>query len=170
MKKMVRGLGLTLCGALLLQGCYGNFALTRKLYNWNGSIGDKWVQSLVMFALGVIPVYAVAAGVDYLILNTIQFWTGKNPVALKAGEKEIQMVEYQGKKYRLTATTNRLEVMPLDGKSAPASLVYDPATRSWSAESDAGTRRLIEMVGPDGNLADLIYPDGHRERVEVSAN
>lgn len=22
-------------------GCYGNFTLTRKLYEWNGSLGDK---------------------------------------------------------------------------------------------------------------------------------
>jgi len=95
---------------LQVQGCYGQFALTRKLYAWNGTVGDKWVKSIVMFALCVIPVYELAGFADWALLNTIQFWTGKSPVVLKEGEKEIQMVEYKGNQYRLTATTNRLDV------------------------------------------------------------
>ena len=68
----------------------------------------------------------------------------------------------------MTASTNRIEVVPLDGKSAPASLVFDPTTRVWSAESAAGSARLFEMVGTDGTIANLIYPDGHKERVELA--
>ena len=170
MKKTVRGLSLVLGAAMLLQlqGCYGQFGLTRKLYAWNGSVGDKWINSLLMCAMVIVPVYGIAGFVDAVVLNLIEFWTGKNPVTLKPGEKDVQVVEYQGRKFRITATTNRLDVVPLDGKSAPASMVFDPATRSWSAESANGRHRLAEMVGPEGTLADLIYPDGHRERVELS--
>jgi hypothetical protein len=169
MKRMTRGLTLAVGAAMLLQmqGCYGKFALTRKLYTWNGSLGDKWINSLATFAMVVIPVYGAAGFVDYVILNTIEFWTGKNPVTLKTGEKDVKVVEYQGRKFQLTATPNRLEVVPMDGKSAPASLVFDPATHTWSAESASGNARLFEMVGPDGTVANLIYPDGHKERVEL---
>lgn len=170
MKKMVRGFSLVVGAAMMLQvtGCYGNFALTRKLYNWNGTLGDKWINSVATWVMVILPVYGIAGFVDFAILNLIEFWTGKNPVTLKPGEKDIKVVEHEGRKYRLTATTNRLEVEPLDGQSAPASLVFDPSTGSWSAESDNGSRRLIEMVGTEGNVADLIYPDGTKQRVELS--
>jgi hypothetical protein len=169
MKRMTRGLTIVVGGAMLLQmqGCYGKFALTRKLYAWNGSLGDKWINSLATFVMIALPVYGVAGFVDYVILNTIEFWTGKNPVTLKTGESDVKVVEYQGRKYQITATTNRLDVVALDGKTAPASLVFDPATHSWWGESEKGSNRLVEMVGSDGTVANLIYPDGHKERVEL---
>jgi len=172
MKRMTRGITIVAGAAMLLQmeGCYGKFALTRKLYAWNGTLGDKWINSLATFAMVVIPVYGAAGFVDYVILNTVEFWTGKNPVTLKTGEKDVKVVEYQGRKFQITATPNRLEVVPMDGKTAPASLVFDPASQTWSAESAQGRARLFEMVGPDGTVANLIYPDGHKERVELPLN
>jgi hypothetical protein len=121
-----------------------------------------------MFALASVQVYTVAGAVDWVILNTIEFWTGKNPVTLKDGEKDVKVVQYRGREFRITATPNRLDVVALDGKTAPASLVYDPATRTWSAESATAKARLFEMVGTDGTIANLIYPDGHKERVELA--
>ena len=64
-----------------LTGCFGKFALVRKVYGFNETVGDKWLRSLLMFALVVIPVYQVAGLFDYVILNVIEFWTGNNPAA-----------------------------------------------------------------------------------------
>ncbi|MDB5106171.1 MAG: hypothetical protein JWP91_3860 [Fibrobacteres bacterium] len=163
----------TLVGAAMLlqvQGCYGNFSLTRKVYNWNGTLGDKWINSVVMFALAIVPVYGACGFLDWVIFNPIQFWTGKNPVTLNAGEKDIQMVQWKGGEYRLTATTNRLDVQQIiDGKpGAPVSLVYDIRTQSWSAGNAKEQHRIIEMVSEDGRVADLVYPDGHKQRVELA--
>jgi hypothetical protein len=167
---MVRGISLVMGAAMLLQvqGCYGKFALTRKLYNWNGTLGDKWINTLGTWAMVIIPIYGLAGFADFVILNTIEFWTGKNPVTLKDGEKDVKVVQYHGREFRITATPNRLDVVALDGKTAPASLVYDPASRTWSAESATAKARLFEMVGTDGTIANLIYPDGHKERVELA--
>ncbi|MEO6097044.1 MAG: DUF3332 family protein [Fibrobacteria bacterium] len=174
MKKSIRysSLFLGLAMVMQLQGCYGNFTLTRKLYTWNGTLGDKWINSVVMFAMCVIPVYGIAGFVDYVVLNTVQFWTGKNPVVMKPGEKEIQVVQWKGKEYRLTATTNRLDVEPMaNGKAGvAASLIFDMRTQSWSASAPGSQSRIIEMVGDEGNIADLIYPDGHKQRVELVQN
>lgn len=174
MKKSIRAFSLLIGTAMLvqLQGCYGNFALTRKVYAWNGTVGDKWINSVVTWVLVVVPVYGAVGAVDFLVLNTIQFWTGNNPVTLKAGEKDIRTVKWQGEDYLLTATANRLDVQRLvDGKAqAPVSLVFDMRTRSWTAVSGTESRRLIEMVGETGRIADLIYPDGHRQRVELAGN
>lgn len=76
---------LLLLGTLQL-ACYGRFGLTRSLYDWNGRVsGNKVVQSVVMWALIVIPVYEVVGFVDFIILNPVEFFTGSNPVAAKDG-------------------------------------------------------------------------------------
>ena len=70
-----------LSSTLLLSSCIGSFNLTQKLYSWNKSAGDKWVNELVFIALCVIPVYEIAIAVDALVLNSIEFWTDENPIA-----------------------------------------------------------------------------------------
>ncbi|MDR2728834.1 MAG: DUF3332 domain-containing protein, partial [Chitinispirillales bacterium] len=65
-----------------LSGCYGSYALFNKVQSWNGSIGDKWVNSVVNFVFWIIPVYGISLLADFFILNTIEFWVGSNPVAM----------------------------------------------------------------------------------------
>lgn len=67
--------------AVLFTGCYGNYALFNKVKDFTGSFGDKWINSVVNFVAWCIPAYEVSLFVDVLILNTIQFWTGSNPIA-----------------------------------------------------------------------------------------
>ena len=61
-------------------GCFGRFALTRRIYDWNEHVsGDKWVRSLV-FVL-IIPIYGVVNLFDALFANVVEFWSGHNPMA-----------------------------------------------------------------------------------------
>jgi hypothetical protein len=63
MKKHTRLISLILASALLLislSGCFGNFALTRKAYQFNESISDKWVQQAVFWIMNIVPVYYAA--------------------------------------------------------------------------------------------------------------
>jgi hypothetical protein len=83
-----------------LSGCYGKFMLTRKVYEVNGSVQDKFLRSAVTWAFVIIPVYGVSALVDFVLFNTIEFWQGKNPIA--QGEKEFQYAE-NGKTYQIRA-------------------------------------------------------------------
>ncbi len=64
----------------LLAGCYGSFNLTRKVWKWNGGVGDKWVNELVFLVCNIVPVYGAAGFIDVVVLNTIEFWQGTNPV------------------------------------------------------------------------------------------
>jgi hypothetical protein len=74
-----------------LQGCYGKMALTKKVYALNGEVNDKFVRSLVTWAFIIVPVYGVSALVDFVLFNTIEFWSGKNPVA--QGEKDFRYAD-----------------------------------------------------------------------------
>lgn len=80
---MKKGLvALVLAASFALTACYGSYSLSNKLYKWNGSLGNKWLNSCVHFLLWVIPVYEICIGlIDGLVLNTVEFWTGSNPLA-----------------------------------------------------------------------------------------
>lgn len=63
----------------IIGGCYGSFTLVKKVHKWNGTFGNKYVNELGFLVLNIVPVYGVAAFVDAIVLNSIEFWTGKNP-------------------------------------------------------------------------------------------
>jgi len=60
-------------------GCFGKFQLTRKLYEANQSVDDKYLRSAVTW-LFLIP-YALTGALDFFIFNLIEFWSGQNPIA-----------------------------------------------------------------------------------------
>ena len=75
-------------GAILLAGtsmtfssCIGSFAMTNKVLSWNKQVGNKFVNELVFFAFWILPVYEVTSIADLLVINTIEFWSGNNPMS-----------------------------------------------------------------------------------------
>lgn len=63
-------------------GCFGKFAAFNKLREWNGKVSkNKFVNWLVFLALNIVPVYEIFFFGDVLILNSLEFWTGSNPLA-----------------------------------------------------------------------------------------
>lgn len=66
--------------AMLVSGCYGPFNLTRRLHNWNGQLGGKWEREFMFLILAYVPVYGLAILGDALVFNSMEFWTGDNPV------------------------------------------------------------------------------------------
>jgi hypothetical protein len=93
MRKHIASIALGLALAMGVQGCYGSFALTRKVWKWNGSLGHG-VDEAVFLVLNIIPVYGVAAFVDAIVLNSVEFWSGKNPMdaSLVKGDKKMVMI------------------------------------------------------------------------------
>jgi hypothetical protein len=71
-------------GLLGLSGCWGSFNLTGRVFDWNGSFGSKWVSWLVFLAFIILPVYSITLLVDALVINTIEFFSGKNPIQRRA--------------------------------------------------------------------------------------
>ena len=74
-----KGIALVLVAAVgtLSAGCFGKFQLTRKLYDVNQSIDEKYIRSAATWIF-VIP-YALTGILDFLVFNVIEFWTGENP-------------------------------------------------------------------------------------------
>ena len=78
-----KGIALVLVAAVgaLSAGCFGKFQLTRKVYDINQSIDEKYVRSAATWIFVIVQVYTVAALLDLIVFNVIEFWTGENPVA-----------------------------------------------------------------------------------------
>lgn len=82
-----------LCVGLLVSGCYGPFNLVRRLHHWNGQVGGRWANEVVFLGLAyLLPVYSICGLGDVLIFNSIEFWTGDNPIdpPMTAGTKTIR--------------------------------------------------------------------------------
>ena len=106
-----------------LFSCYGNFTLTRKLYQWNGSLGDKYINNIVFWILLIIPAYQAAGMVDFLVLNTIEFWTGTNPMSLNEGQEVIKYAQTDDASFKITITKNNIAIDELTGKNAGQSVL-----------------------------------------------
>jgi hypothetical protein len=71
--------------SLHVSGCFGQFALTRAIWQFNKNVSpNKFIQWAVFLVLAIVPVYAIGTFVDALVINSIEFWTGSNPVSASA--------------------------------------------------------------------------------------
>ncbi|WP_394245307.1 DUF3332 family protein [Vibrio astriarenae] len=69
-------------GTTLLAGCAGQNVATVKTMELNMKpVDNRYARAGVTILMS--PVYVLAAGVDFFILNGIEFWTGTNPITGK---------------------------------------------------------------------------------------
>ena len=111
-------------------GCYGSFSLTSKLHNWNGQVSNaKFVNELVFLGLCILPAYELCCLGDALIFNSIEFWGGQNPVAMKAGEVEESL--------------NKM-VVASEETDAVAEFQYFPEEESWYLMDGQNKAKLMK--------------------------
>ncbi len=137
---------------LPLQSCIGSFTLTHKVIKWNNQVGSKFINELVFFAFWIIPVYEVTSVADLLVLNSIEFWSGNNPVQASvktvATEQGNYYIACDSKGYDITTPTG--EVVRLD---------FEEESSTWSVKTDEGeTYPFMTMLDPQH--VKMITPDG----------
>jgi hypothetical protein len=138
-------LGLVILGfTFLLSGCYGSFALTKKVYNWNGKVGNKYVNEAVFLGLSVIQVYSATFFIDGIVLNSVEFWTGSNPIALKDGENHFK---FNGKDVKLLMSENHAVIYNSSNNKIEATLDYNKFNQSWYITRNGNTQRLMSISG-----------------------
>lgn len=172
MRKHVRFLSIILIIAFsssVLSGCYGNLTVTKKVYNWNGTVGNRVVNSVVMCVLSAVQVYSALVFVDLVVLNSIEFLTGKNPLAMADGEVETKIVENNGKLYQVVTTKNRIEITEAHSSTPnKTAIVFDQNSGTWLLETEKGVQRIAEMDDSNPNIMTVIHPDGHRVQVALA--
>lgn len=175
MKKLIQVsvASLMLGVSVVTTGCFGEFALTRKVYTWNQDLSDsKFVQTLVFYGLNIIPVYGIAGAVDFYILNLIEFWTGSNPAAMKDGQVEKQIVKAKdGNSYEIMATKNCFQVTQLTGsnKGQVQKMLFNPADNSSSIVVNGVESKLVKLNAGQ-NTVSLFKADGSSVTVNANSN
>ncbi len=153
-------MALLLSCSMLTTSCIGSFSLSNKLLSWNKQVGNKFVNELVFFAFWILPVYEVSLLADVLVLNSIEFWSGSNPVAqgrsVIDGKDGRYLVDCDGKGYTITSE-NDGSVVRLD---------FDEEDRSWSVTADGNTYELLSFV--DDTHVKMPTVDGGYTTVELS--
>ncbi len=166
MKKPI--VAVALASSLLFSSCLGSFQAFNNLKEWNQGVSDsKWVNNLIFWGLNIIPVYGLFLIADAVIFNVIEFWSGSNPVAMKEGEREVQIVERDGNTYQMVATKNRLQVAVLDGplKGEKVEMFYKPGEKSWNAIRPDG--EIIKLSSMEEGFYIVYLPNGKEVRVNA---
>jgi len=146
-----------LLATLTTPSCIGSFSLTNRMLNWNRNIDNKFINELVFFAFWVLPVYEVCGLADILVLNSIEFWSGSNPMA--KGERTIEgndgkyLVRCDGKGYDIVSCN--------DGNS-----VRLAAEQSWNLRIGDDSTMLFAFV--DDSHIKLPAQGGRYTVVETS--
>jgi len=80
-----RFIALTISLAIVVSmstACIGNFALAGNVRKFNLEFNEgRWERELLFVGMYIIPVYPFAGMIDILIINSIEFWTGENPIS-----------------------------------------------------------------------------------------
>lgn len=159
MKKLFKPAALLLAATILFTSCIGSFHVTNKVKDWNEGISrSKFVNELVFVALHIIPVYPITLLADGLVVNSIEFWSGKKAIAEAGKTKTVK--NSQGQEVQITTLENGYALT--DGETS-LNLVYDEEENIWSAQHDNETTKLIKIN--DDNTADLFVGE---EVVEVT--
>jgi hypothetical protein len=150
-----------------LAGCYGSFSLTRKLYTWNGSFGDKWINTVVFWILLILPAYEATSFIDFVVLNTVEFWTGSNPLAMQDGMKDIKYVSNSGKTYRVELTKNQIKIVETIGPEQGKFLIlnYSPTNGNWSMFDGKNT---TDIAAINKDKLSLFFPNGDVKDIQLS--
>ena len=152
----------TLASSVLFSSCIGSFGLTNKLLDWNRNIDSKFVNELVFIAFWIVPVYEISALADILVLNSIEFWSGNNPVADAGSVKTIE-----GKDGIYTVETKKDGYhIQKEGEEKAIDLVFDETDKSWSVEADGEATKLLKFK--DNDEVVMFLPDGKEMNVELN--
>lgn len=159
-KTLSVALVMALVGSMTLSSCIGSFSLTKKVHEWNQNLGNKFVNELVFIAFCIVPVYEVVAFIDAIVINSIEFWSGSNPVAqgkkVIDGENGRYLVECDGKGYTIKSETDG-SIVRLD---------FTEEDKSWSVTANGETHTFMSFV--DEDHVKMITPEGDYQIVELS--
>ena len=62
-------------------GCFGSFVLTQRVYHWNQTVDpNKFAKWELFVATIIVPIYPSATIFDVIFTNSVEFWSGRNPV------------------------------------------------------------------------------------------
>lgn len=154
---------IALSTTMLFSSCVGSFGLFNRVVSWNKSVGNKFVNELVFLALNIIPVYGVAYLADALVINSIEFWSGSNPMA---NVGDVKKIKGDNGEYLVKNLENGYSITK-EGETAEMQLIYNEESNTWNVVADGSNTKLLKMNN-DGT-AEMYLPNGGMMNVALDA-
>ena len=111
--------------------------------------GAAWGNEVVFLLLNIIPVYGVCAGlVDALVLNSIEFWTGDNPMASVTVTKLDDTRDMRLEKI----AENQVKVEIIENGVVLGTYTVDRTDTGSVLHDAAGNEVAATSIGLDGQL------------------
>lgn len=159
LKLMLVGL---LTSSLLFSSCIGSFGLFNKLLSWNKTIDSKFVNELVFIAFWIVPIYEISLLADIVVINSIEFWSGSNPVADVGTIKKVETPEGL---YAIETTTNGYHIQK-EGSDDALNLIFDEMDQSWSYDYEGEVAKLFKFASDEEVI--MYLPNGEEMNVELN--
>lgn len=150
------------CSSMMFTSCIGSFGLSNKLLSWNKSLGSKFANEVVFFVLWVFPVYEVSLFLDVILFNSIEFWSGSNPIA----DTGIKTIETKDGVYTVETKADGYHIEK-QGEGKTLDFKFDEQNQTWSMSSDGVETKLMQYK--DAEDVVMFLPDGKTMDVELSA-
>jgi hypothetical protein len=166
MKKLnLKVVACLMMGGLLYSSCIGSFSLFNSYAKWQCHMtGNKFINAIVGFIL--MPfVGSVCLFIDSVVLNTIEFWTGDNPMQANICKTQ-QVMGSDGRYYAVTTLENGYEIKAPTGEMSYFN--YDKKKDSWSLTQNGQTRELFRF-NQDGTIT-TVLPEGEQLTVTPNEN
>ena len=144
-KTFLKVAALLMVGSLTFSSCIGSFALFNRYEKWQCNMTDvKIVNGIVGLILQPIA-GSLCLFTDSLILNTIEFWSGTNPLTsstqfVTGSDGRNYVVQTIRKGYRITDPDGNVTVF-----------VHDAKTDSWSIKQGNLSLELFRF-NEDGTI------------------
>lgn len=142
MKKLVTSFVML---SFLLTACTGSFNLSGKLYKFHRS-QEKWVDEAIFLVCIIAPVYGVTFFVDGIVLNSIEFWTGNNPVASNTqGDQGNATLAYDRDHDQVLLNIANAETL--------RSFTFEKSDTGVVARDNSGQIRFATVTNEDGSVS-----------------
>ncbi|MGI2807604.1 DUF3332 domain-containing protein [Vibrio vulnificus] len=112
MKKTITKVVALSVAAMALSGCVGSNAVTGYVMGFNlKAVDNRYARGGLNMLLA--PVYGVAIAADYIVFNSLEFWTGKNPLNGKPHIFDTKMDTYIDVNHQLDKSLTTAPIAPL---------------------------------------------------------
>lgn len=126
---------------VLNASCIGSFSLFNKFASWNReATGNKFVNGIL--GIVFIPVYGICLTADWVILNTIEFWTG-NQLLASVGETR-HVVDSDGNQYVIVTEKDGYNIKN-ETTGENVRMVFNQEDKVWSVVQNDEMHKMFRI-------------------------
>ncbi len=127
-------------------GCFGKFELTKKLYRYNRDFHpDKWMVQVLGLVLAFF--YGGAIVLDAVLFNSLEFWTGKNPILASNGATKVVTVA-DGRVITMTRVDDNTISVSVGDHPDLVLVREDRSIAAFDTDGTLLTRVFADSIGP----------------------